>query len=61
MTRRLAAILAAELVGYSSMMERDEEGTLRLLKATQRDLIERRVREHHGRMSNHRRPFLDRV
>jgi adenylate cyclase len=50
MTRRLAAILAAELVGYSSMMERDEEGTLRLLKATRRDLIERRVREHHGRM-----------
>jgi len=39
-TRRLAAILAADVVGYSSMMERDEEGTLRLLKATQRDLIE---------------------
>ena len=43
-TRRLAAILAADVVGFSSMMERDEEGTLRLLKSTQRDLIEPRVR-----------------
>jgi len=49
-TRRLAAILAADVVGFSSMMERDEDGTLRLLKATQRDLIEPRVREHHGRI-----------
>jgi adenylate cyclase len=49
-TRRLAAILAADVVGFSSMMERDEAGTLRLLKATQRDLIEPRVREHHGRI-----------
>src|SRR5829696_1879468 len=30
--------------------DRDEEGTLRLLKTTQRDLIEPRVREHHGRI-----------
>ena len=49
-TRRLAAILAADVVGFSSLMEKDEEGTLRLLKATQRDLIEPRVREHHGRI-----------
>ena len=49
-TRRLAAILAADVVGFSSMMERDEEGTLRRLKATQRDIIEPRVREHHGRI-----------
>jgi len=48
--RRLAAILAADVVGFSSMMERDEEGTWRLLKTTQRDLIEPRVREHHGRI-----------
>ena len=33
-SRRLAAILAADVVGFSSMMERDEEGTLRLLKTT---------------------------
>ena len=49
-TRRLAAILAADVVGFSSMMEKDEEGTLRILKTTQRDLIEPRVREHHGRI-----------
>src|SRR5215217_155788 len=49
-TRRLAAILAADVVKFSAMMERDEEGTLRLLKTTQRDLIEPRVREHHGRI-----------
>src|SRR5829696_9297914 len=49
-TRRLAAILAADVVGFSSMMEHDEEGTLRRLKATQRDIIEPRVREHHGRI-----------
>ena len=49
-TRRLAAILAADVVGFSSMMERDEERTLRRLKATQRDIIEPRVREHHGRI-----------
>jgi len=33
-TRRLAAILAVDVVGFSSMMEKDEEGTLRLLKTT---------------------------
>src|SRR5215211_8336971 len=49
-TRRLAAILAADVVGFSSMMEKDEEGTLRRLKATQREIIEPRVREHHGRI-----------
>ena len=33
--RRLAAILAADVVGFSSMMEKDEEGTLRRVKAFQ--------------------------
>src|SRR5829696_4129908 len=49
-TRRLAAILSADVVGFSSLMEKDEEGTLKLLKTTRRDLIEPRVREHHGRI-----------
>jgi len=49
-TRRLAAILAADVVGFSSLLERDEEGILRLLKTTERDLIEPRVREHYGRI-----------
>ena len=49
-TRRLAAILAADVVGFSSMMERNEEGTLARLKALQRDLFEPRVSAHHGRV-----------
>jgi adenylate cyclase len=49
-TRRLAAILAADVVGFSSMMERNEEGTLARLKALQRDLFEPRVIAHHGRL-----------
>ena len=39
-TRRLAAILAADVVGFSSMMEKDEEGTLRAAAApTSNDLV----------------------
>ena len=49
-TRRLAAILAADVVGFSSMMERNEEGTLARLKALQRDFFEPRVSAHHGRV-----------
>jgi adenylate cyclase len=49
-TRRLAAVLAADVVGFSSMMERNEEGTLARLKALQRDLLEPRVSAHHGRL-----------
>ena len=49
-TRRLAATLAADVVGFSSMMERNEEGTLARLKALQRDLFEPRVSAHHGRV-----------
>ena len=49
-TRRLAAILAADVVGFSSMMERNEEGTLARLKALQRDLFEPRVSANHGRV-----------
>jgi class 3 adenylate cyclase len=49
-TRRLAAILAADVVGFSSMMERNEEGTLARLKALQCDLFEPRVSAHHGRL-----------
>jgi adenylate cyclase len=48
--RRLAAILAADVVGFSSMMERNEEGTLARLKTLQRDLLEPRVSAHHGRV-----------
>src|SRR3954454_10119543 len=49
-TRRLAAILAADVVGFSSMMEQDEEGTLRRVKELQRDIIEPKVQERGGRL-----------
>jgi adenylate cyclase len=49
-TRRLAAILAADVVGFSSMMEKDEEGTLAKVKALQREVIEPKVRERGGRL-----------
>jgi adenylate cyclase len=49
-TRRLAAILAADVVGYSRLMGIDEEGTLKLLKAHRRELIDPKIAEHHGRI-----------
>ncbi len=49
MERRLAAILAADVVGYSRLMEADEEATLSTLKAY-RAIIDRRVNNHRGRV-----------
>jgi len=48
--RRLAAILAADVAGYSRLMEADEEGTLERLKAHRRELIDPKVKEHRGRI-----------
>jgi adenylate cyclase len=48
--RRLAAILAADVAGYSRLMERDEAGTLARLKALRRELIDPKIAEHHGRL-----------
>ena len=48
--RRLAAILAADVVGYSSLMERDESGTLERLKAHRKELIDPLLAEHHARI-----------
>jgi class 3 adenylate cyclase len=48
-TRRLAAILAADVAGYSRLMGADEEGTHERLKAHFRELIEPKIREHRGR------------
>ncbi len=50
MERRLAAILAADVVGYSRLMEADEAGTLAALKSHRKDLIDLEVAEHHGRV-----------
>ncbi|MCH9051468.1 MAG: guanylyl cyclase [Proteobacteria bacterium] len=49
MERRLAAILAADVVGYSRLMEADEEATVRTL-STYREIIEGLVASHHGRV-----------
>jgi len=49
MERRLAAILAADVVGYSRLMEADEEATVRTL-STHRAIIDGLVASHHGRV-----------
>lgn len=48
--RRLAAILVADVVGFSRMMARDESGTLRRLKKLRTDLIDPTVAQHNGRL-----------
>jgi adenylate cyclase len=48
--RRLAAVLAADVVGYSRLMERDENGTLAALKARRKQVLEPLVARHHGRV-----------
>ena len=48
--RRLAAILVADVVGYSRLMGRDDAGTLARLKACRRELFEPLVTEHRGRI-----------
>jgi TolB-like protein/class 3 adenylate cyclase len=49
-TRRLAAILAADVAGYSRLMGADEEGTHERLRAHLRQLIEPKISEHKGRI-----------
>ena len=49
-TRRLAAILAADVAGYSRLMGANEEGTLAELKAIRRELSDPKVKEHRGRI-----------
>jgi adenylate cyclase len=48
--RRLAAILAADVVGYSRLMEHDEAGTLATLKSRLKEVLEPLVAEHQGRV-----------
>jgi adenylate cyclase len=48
--RRLAAILAADVVGYSALMSQNEEGALAQIKALQQDLLEPALRRHQGRL-----------
>src|SRR5438874_13118310 len=50
MERRLTAILAADVVGYSRLMGADEAGTLAALKSIRADLIDGKIAQHHGRV-----------
>ena len=48
--RRLAAILAVDVVGYSRLMGEDEEGTLAALRVVRRELVDPKIAEHRGRI-----------
>src|SRR5437868_12916666 len=48
--RRLAAILAADVAGYSRLIGADEEGTLARLKSIRAEVIDPNIAEHHGRL-----------
>ena len=50
MQRRLAAILAADVVGYSRLMGAGEMGTITALKSHRRELVDSTIAEHHGRI-----------
>ena len=49
-TRRLAAILAADVAGYSRLIGADESGTLQALKAIRAELIDPKIAAHNGRL-----------
>ena len=53
-TRRLAAILAADVVGFSSLMGQDEEGTLARIKSLRREVVEPKVKSITGEYSRPR-------
>src|SRR5215472_5357204 len=48
--RRLAAIMAGDIAGYSRLMGADEEGTLRQLKGHRKELVDPKITEHRGRI-----------
>jgi class 3 adenylate cyclase len=48
--RKLAAILAADVAGYSRLMGADEEGTHERLKTLLRQLVDPKIKEHRGRV-----------
>ena len=48
--RRLAAVLAGDVAGYSRLMGADEEGTLARMNAHRREFLEPKVAEHRGRI-----------
>ena len=48
--RRLAAILSADVVGYSRLMRADEEGTFERIRAHRKELFEPEIKRHRGRI-----------
>jgi adenylate cyclase len=50
--RRLAAILAADVAGYSRLMGADEVGTLTALKRLRREIVNPAITEHNGRIKS---------
>ena len=50
--RRLAAIVAADIAGYSRLIGEDEEGTLRALRSHRSELIDPLIEQHGGRIAN---------
>jgi len=50
MERRLAAILSADVVGYSRLMEHDEADTFERLKVLRKELFEPEIAQHRGRL-----------
>jgi adenylate cyclase len=50
MERKLSAILAADVVGYSALMEADEAGTFDRVRAGRKELFEPEIKKHHGRI-----------
>src|SRR5215469_5636207 len=50
--RRLTAILAADVAGYSRLMAADEEGTLAALKTLRSEIVDPKIKEHRGRIVN---------
>ena len=57
-TRRLAAILAADVAGYSRLMGADEEGTHERFRAHLRQLVDPKIGEHRGRIVKNNDPSL---
>src|ERR1043165_5126098 len=49
-TRRLAAIMAADVAGYSRLIGTDEQGTLNKLRSIRTELVDPKINEHHGRL-----------
>src|ERR1051326_7401560 len=49
-TRRLAAIMAADVAGYSRLIGTDEQGTLNRLRSIRAEVVDPKIKEHHGRL-----------